>query len=212
LILLVIDDYKTNWVQIFANAKDPQGELLRVEQGNWSDISLSSYFPGKCVVDLISRKANEQLCKTFCPDFLLIRMTTMEIGDVDHLNMIFGFQYAQIPSVNSLESIYNFLHRPWVFAQLIAIQKRLGSEAFPLIEQTYYSSFRQMLITPRYPIVVKVSHAHAGYGKMRLRDHHDFEDLRSMVALHNDYSTSEPFFEGEYDLRIQKNWKFLSSI
>jgi glutathione synthase/RimK-type ligase-like ATP-grasp enzyme len=52
--------------------------------------------------------------------------------------------------------------------------------------------------------VLKVGHAHAGYGKVRVRDHHDFEDLRGLVALHGDYSTTEPFLQGEFDLRIQK--------
>jgi hypothetical protein len=33
-------------------------------------------------------------------------------------------------------------------------------------------------------------------------DYHDFEDLRSVVALHEDYSVAEPFVEGAHDVRI----------
>lgn len=32
----------------------------------------------------------------------------------DFRNLIIGMQYAGIPSVNSLESIYNFCDKPWV--------------------------------------------------------------------------------------------------
>lgn len=53
--------------------------------------------------------------------------------------------------------------------------------------------------------VLKVGHAHAGAGKMRVNDHHDWEDVRSVVVMTDGkYCTAEPFVEGEYDLRIQK--------
>jgi len=32
----------------------------------------------------------------------------------DFRNLIIGMQYAGIPSVNSLESVYNFCDKPWV--------------------------------------------------------------------------------------------------
>jgi len=35
--------------------------------------------------------------------------------------------------------------KPWVFAQLVAIQKKLGKENFPLIEQTYYPNQKEMV-------------------------------------------------------------------
>jgi len=58
--------------------------------------------------------------------------------------------------------------------------------------------------TPNFPIVVKVAHVHAGYGKMKLENHHQLADLRSIVSIHNDYCTAESFLKGDYDLRIQK--------
>lgn len=94
------------------------------------------------------------------------------------------------------------------FVVQIKIRNKLGDAAFPLIEQNYYSGYREMVITPqytyfyllrkvgenvvvkqafiiwRYPIVVKVGHSHAGYGKIKMNNHHDFEDLRSLIALH----------------------------
>lgn len=48
------------------------------------------------------------------------------------------------------------LERPLVYGALASIQKRLGKDKFPLIEQNYYSSFRDLLFTPDFPVVVKV--------------------------------------------------------
>jgi len=40
---------------------------------------------------------------------------------------------------------------------------------------------------------------------MRLADHHEFEDFRSVMAMTDGkYCTAEPFVDGEYDLRLQK--------
>ena len=45
--------------------------------------------------------------RSFRPDFLLVRQNLRDAGE-DHRNLLLGFQYGGIPSVNSLESIYNF--------------------------------------------------------------------------------------------------------
>uniref|UniRef100_A0ACB8EHX0 Synapsin-2 n=1 Tax=Sphaerodactylus townsendi TaxID=933632 RepID=A0ACB8EHX0_9SAUR len=62
----------------------------------------------------------------------------------DFRNLIIGMHYAGIPSVNSLESIYNFCDKPWVFAQLVSVYRTLGPEKFPLIEQTFYPNHKEM--------------------------------------------------------------------
>lgn len=80
----------------------------------------------------------------------------------------------------------------------------LGDEIFPVVHQDYFSSHREMMYGNTFPCVVKVGHAHAGFGKMKINDHHTFEDFRTIVALNSNYVTAEPFINGEYDLRIQK--------
>jgi len=52
--------------------------------------------------------------------------------------------------------------RVTVFAALKEIEKKLGSKQFPLIPQNMYPDHRTMIITPEYPIVVKVGAVHAG--------------------------------------------------
>jgi len=137
-------------------------------------------------------------------DMVLIRNVCYSIHGTDHRNVLFGLMHAGIPAVNSLVSEYMQLERPLMFGALRSVQKRLGADRFPLIEQNYYSSWSEMKFTPNYPIVVKVGHTHAGFGKIRVPDHHQLEDLGSVLALHGDYAVAEPFLKGVYDLRIQK--------
>lgn len=134
--------------------------------------------------------------RSFRPDFVLVRQHAFSMAqNEDFRNLIIGLQYAGIPSVNSLDSIYNLSDKPWAvsavvcifhrlhelfrgaylanlipgpcscrallgvklvllekrqttfsqFSQLTNSQKRLGSEKFPLIDQTFYPNYRDMV-------------------------------------------------------------------
>jgi hypothetical protein len=50
----------------------------------------------------------------------------------------------------------------------------------------------------------KVSHAHAGQGKMKVNDMTAFRDLQTVLALNDDYSTVEPFVNYTSGIRVQK--------
>lgn len=39
---------------------------------------------------------------------------------------------------------------------------------------------------------------------MKVNTEEEMKDLQSVVGIHGDYSTCEPYIEGAYDLRIQK--------
>ena len=39
----------------------------------------------------------------------------------------------------------SFQDKPWVFANMLKVQKKLGKENFPLIEQTYYPNQKEMV-------------------------------------------------------------------
>lgn len=56
----------------------------------------------------------------------------------------------------------------------------------------------------RYPVVVKLGHAHGGVGKARAETNQEFLDLASLAALANTYSTSEPYVDTKYDVHVQK--------
>jgi len=98
------------------------------------------------------------------------------------------------------------LEKPTVYGALKAIQQKLGKDAFPLIEQTFHSHHRGMVITPDYPFVAKVAHTHSGFGKMRFTgaDPFSYQDFCSVIAINGDYVTLEPFIDWDFDMRIQK--------
>eukprot|EP00164_Ancoracysta_twista_P002395 GFYU01003173.1.p1 GENE.GFYU01003173.1~~GFYU01003173.1.p1 ORF type:complete len:355 (+),score=45.46 GFYU01003173.1:37-1065(+) len=203
--VLVIDPTDTDWKTVFEGSSPPSEKYdsLQVIQCGWNEIRLTGY-ADKTICDIIGKRKGGGVL-SFTPHFVLVRSEVRGLNsDQDFRNVLYGLEYGGVPSVNSLQSIYDFLERPRVHAQLLKIQRRLGFDAFPLIRQTYYPTHRDMIIGPEFPAVVKVGHAHAGYGKIRVPNHHDFSDVSSVVAVAGLYCTGEKFLEADYDLRIQK--------
>ncbi|KAL4601648.1 hypothetical protein GN956_G25694, partial [Arapaima gigas] len=165
--LLVIDDQLTDWVKFF-KGKKVHGEFdIRVEQAEFSEINLVAHATGGYSVDIEAIRHGNKVTKCFRPDFVLVRQHAFSMAkNGDFRNIVIGLQYAGLPGVNSLHSVYNFCDKPWVFAQLSRLYKQLGPEEFPLIEQIYYPNHREMITTPGFPVVVKMGHAHSGMGKV----------------------------------------------
>eukprot|EP01127_Copromyxa_protea_P024778 TRINITY_DN995_c0_g1_i1.p1 TRINITY_DN995_c0_g1~~TRINITY_DN995_c0_g1_i1.p1 ORF type:complete len:411 (-),score=58.97 TRINITY_DN995_c0_g1_i1:250-1482(-) len=188
---------------------------LSVHQANWNDICITSYPDnpkGRRACIHIRARANplnesQKRNRTVNPQLILIRALPYGLTNRwDHRNQLLGLIHSGIPCVNSAMSVWlNELERPFVYSGLKKIQDRLGPDAFPLINQYYYSSWSEMGFVPGpYPQVVKIAHMDAGMGKMKVNTEEEMKDLGTVVGIHGDYSTSENFLNGLYDLRIQK--------
>ncbi|KAH0794310.1 Synapsin, ATP binding domain containing protein [Histomonas meleagridis] len=208
-VLLVIEDADTtNWYELCREYADE----FTVEQSRWNKIELVSYGDSKGAnVTLYecenSKIPQQQTRRYITPSLVLIRNVCHTVSSSldqvpDYRNLLYGFVHSCTPMINGFISTISDLERPIMHGLLRSIESKVGHETFPLITQYYYPDHQQMMIHPDVPFVLKISFPHAGYGKILVRDNHDFPDLASIVSIHKDYCVAEPFIDSSYELRI----------
>ena len=198
-----------NWYNIFKNGTLTSGEEIIVEQATWNDVNMTAYDDGLVITLGPAKKplpdTTQNKPRTIRPDFILFRSLCQHIGGLNDKKFLYGIKYCNIPSINTVDAIYGMLEKPYVYGELKRIQQDCSDKnMFPLIEQTYYPSYKSMVISPGFPCVIKIGPYHAGYGKIKCESQARFDDIRSIVALHNDYCTAEPWIDWDYEIRIQK--------
>jgi hypothetical protein len=201
--LLVIESTSIfDWAEVFHGAKLENGRGVEVFQGTWEDLSITSFpDPKGCQVTIRSKDAPPQSIK---PDHILMRSDTRGTWGQDSSNKLFALMHAGIEATNSLLSCYSCLEKPVVWSELRRLARKLGADTFPLVSQTFYPSYREMIIPPEMPCVGKTGSAHAGKGKILIRSEEVFEDYASLVAVQPYFSTVEEYIDWDWDGRIQK--------
>ena len=208
-LLVIASTNEENWVDLCSEYYSQ----FRVIQTTWDKISLSCYSDSKYPMVTIYQSINpsnpehNEIIRDIKPDLILIRNLARYISGKleivpDFRNILYGFYHSNIPMINELSGIMAELEKPIMYGRLRKIRDTYGEENFPLIQQYYYPNYSEVCITPNAPYVIKVSYPHAGYGKIRVKDYHDLDDIRSILALHKDYVAIEPLIDVDYELRI----------
>jgi hypothetical protein len=130
-ILLCID-YQTNWYEAFAKnpTKLATGEKIIIEQCLWSQMSLYSSSSAGCYIYLQPEKlsplsVSQAEPRIVRPDFLLIRNFPTGLHEENFQNILIGCSFANVPAVNSLQSVLSGMNRPLSYAYLLQAQNQL---------------------------------------------------------------------------------------
>ncbi|XP_076266745.1 synapsin [Rhynchophorus ferrugineus] len=142
LTLLVIDDQNTDWTKYFRGKRIGEYEI-KVEQAEFREITVTAT-SDSANVSMAVYRGGTRVGRSFRPDFLLVRQNLRDAGE-DYKKLLLAMKFGGVPSINNLNSIYNFQDKPWVFGHLVQLQRRMGKEAFPLIEQTFYPDHNEMV-------------------------------------------------------------------
>ena len=123
----------------------------------FEDITVTANTDGMCQCALRSARGEKE--RRIMPEFVLIRQKPITEHD---RTVLLGFKMAGLPSSNSLHSLYNFLHAPWVLAQLSRIQARVGKgTSFNIIQ--LYSVFMKLVFPKRTSPIRSISNNSNSY-------------------------------------------------
>ncbi|KAL6057308.1 Asparaginyl-tRNA synthetase, cytoplasmic (Asparagine--tRNA ligase) (AsnRS) [Balamuthia mandrillaris] len=187
--LLVIDaNPQNNWYKVFKGCKGPDGEDIKVEQTEWRLLEAWTDEEGVHVTAHPSPEpilgTSQKYERSFIPSFVLVRNFVLGIHGESWLNTLLALRMGNVPSVNSLDSIFFSTQRALMIAELKKIQNRLGPDVFPLVPITYFPNTKNAVPWNKFPVVAKVGTSHAGYGKMRFKDE-EFGDFSTLMAMYN---------------------------
>jgi len=233
---LLVIDYATNWFAVFGRKRVlSDGTPIVIEQASWEDISIVSISSSRAIVHLARAEtplpfSNQSEDRVITVDFLLIRNFPTSLHGENYERLLLGFDFAMIPSVNSVTSILADMHRTRQHAELRRIEARIaerlradGTYSEPqihVVPMQYHANqgptikidttdvvgrglVRKEELQIHYPAVVKAASTHAGYGKIVAHNDSEMDDIRSVLALGNSYYTVEPMIDVAYEVRIQ---------
>ncbi|MGH1337397.1 MAG: ATP-grasp domain-containing protein [Aureispira sp.] len=130
----------------------------------------------------------------FQPDGILWRVGAIRPTAIQTtaLNLI---ELAQVPCVNSPAALKLGFDR----LSMLAVLQQQG---LPVIDfDVVTKSTLLKNIERAFPFVVKVGNYHGGYGKILIKDEHDWREAKDLLFITPDYVTIEPYIPYVRDIR-----------
>ncbi len=131
------------------------------------------------------------VCK---PDVIFWRLGAVN-PDVKHRNILEMIEYSGVPCVNPASTLLMGYDR----LSMLNTLKKLG---LPVIDFNTATNTAQLKnLKMEFPFVVKVGNHHGGYGKSLVSTEEQWEELKDLLFIHQDYVTGEKFINYQYDIR-----------
>lgn len=131
------------------------------------------------------------VCK---PDVIFWRLGAVN-PEVKHRNILELIEYSGVPCVNAASTLLMGYERLSMLNRL----KKLGLPVIDFNVATNTTQLKNMEI--QFPFVVKVGNHHGGYGKSLVSNEEQWEELKDLLFIHQDYVTTEKFINYKYDIR-----------
>ncbi|MDP9961885.1 ATP-grasp domain-containing protein [Chryseobacterium lathyri] len=133
----------------------------------------------------------EGVCK---PDVIFWRLGAVN-PEPKHRNILELIRYSEIPCVNSAETLLKGYDR----LSMLNTLKKLGLPIINFDVATQTSQLKNLQMS--FPFVVKVGNHHGGFGKSLVTSEEQWEELKDLLFIHQDYVTVEKFIDYKYDIR-----------
>ncbi len=128
------------------------------------------------------------------PDIIFWRLGAVN-PEAKHRSILELIEYSGIPCVNSAETLKLGYDR-------LSMLNRLKKLGLPVIDFNVATGMTQLKnLKMNFPFVVKVGNHHGGYGKSLVKNEEQWEELKDLLFIHNDYVTTEQFIDYQYDIR-----------
>lgn len=128
------------------------------------------------------------------PDVIFWRLGAVN-PEAKHRNMLELIQYSGVPCINSAETLLKGYDR----LSMLNTLKKLELPVIDFNAATGTAHLKNLEMP--FPFVVKVGNHHGGYGKSLVSDEEQWEELKDLLFIHQDYVTVEKFIDYKYDIR-----------
>lgn len=131
------------------------------------------------------------VCK---PDIIFWRLGAIN-PESKYRNILELIDHSGIPCINSAFTLLMGYER-------LTMLNTLRKIGLPVINFNVATNTQHLKnLEMEFPFVVKVGNHHGGYGKSLVSTEEQWEELKDLLFIHQDYVTTEKFIDYKYDIR-----------